>query len=159
MGLIKFAICFSYFIIGGLATTNILRLLKGSTLHVYSSKCACSNCGMKIGFFNQMPIVSYIACRGKCLQCKIPIPVGPLLLEIVVFVGMSVISALGGFSPVSVICSFLYYELIRIACIIKKGKREKSFYHQYILAVVAMLPYIALVEFMSALLMSLDKAI
>ena len=155
MILIEFAICFSYFIIGGLATTNILRLLKGSILHVYSSKCYCANCGMKIGFFNQMPIVSYIACRGRCLQCKTPIPVGPLLLEIIVFVGMSVISVLGRFSPVSIICSFLYYEFIRIVCIVRKGRREDSFWLQYIFAVIAMLPYIALIEFMAVLLLNL----
>lgn len=155
MLVIKCAICFSYFIIGGLATTNILRLLKGSTLHVCSSKCVCANCNMKIGFFNQMPIVSYIVCRGKCLNCKTPIPVGPLILEIAVFVGMSIISILGRFSPASVICSFAYYEIIRIVCIAKNGKRENSFFSQYIVAVLAMFPYIILVEFMAVLLLSL----
>lgn len=156
MILIKFAICFSYFIIGGLATTNMLRLLKGSTLHVYSSKCVCSNCNMRIGFFNQMPIVSYIASGGKCKKCKNPIPVDALFLEIIVFIGMSVISFIGKFSPISVIYSFLYYEFIRIVCIAKNGKREKAFCSQYILAVIAMLPYIALIEFMSLLLLSFN---
>lgn len=156
MIIIKFAICFSYFMIGGLATTNILRLLKGSTLHVYSSKCFCANCHMKIGFFNQMPIVSYIACRGKCKNCKTPIPRGPLMLEISVFVGMSLISAIGKFSPLSVLIGFLYYEVIRIICIVKEGKREEAFLSQYILAVIAMIPYLALIEFMAVLLRSLN---
>lgn len=152
MIIIKFAICFSFFIIGGLATTNILRLLKGSTAHVYSSKCVCSNCGMKIGFLNQTPILSYIVSKGKCKKCKMPIPVDALLLEIVVFIGMLLISLFGKFSPLSVFCSFLYYEFIRIVCVVKKGKREKSFCSQYILSVLAMIPYIVLIEFMSLLL-------
>lgn len=88
-----------------------------------------------------------------------PIPIDALLLEIVVFIGMSVISLLGKFSPVSIIYSFLYYEFIRIVCIVKKGRREKSFWSQYILAVIAMLPYIALIEFMSVLLMNFNQAI
>jgi len=113
---------------------------------------------MKIGFFNQMPIVSYIASKGKCKKCKMSIPVDALLLEIVVFMGMSLISLLGKFSPVSVIYSFLYYEFIRIVCIVKKGRRERSFCSQYILAVIAMLPYIALIEFMSVLLMSFNQS-
>lgn len=112
---------------------------------------------MKIGFFNQLPIVSYVVSMGKCKKCKIPIPVDALLLEIIVFVGMSLISLLNDFSPLSVVFSFLYYEIIRIACIIKYGKRENSFLSQYILAIIAMLPYVAMVEFMALLLLSLNS--
>lgn len=79
------------------------------------------------------------------------------MLEIAVFVGMSLISAIGKFSPLSVLIGFLYYEVIRIICIVKEGKREEAFLSQYILAVIAMIPYLALIEFMAVLLRSLNQ--
>lgn len=149
---IKISICFSYFIIGGLATTNILRLLKGNTLPVLSSDCHCDNCGMKISALNQMPIVSFIACKGYCKKCGIKLPLDALLLELIIFVGMSLISAIGDFSVYSVFLSFIFYEAVRIGCIIKYGRREKDFLKQYILALVGMKGFLVLVEFMACLL-------
>lgn len=150
-GLIIIGICISYFFVAGLSTTNILRLLKGSDLHVYSSKCSCPNCGVKIGVFNQTPIISYILNKGKCRHCKSPIPRDALYLEIAVFFGMTSIAALCSFSPLGVLLSFLYYELIKIILIIKRGKREHAFLTQYILSVLSILFVWFLMEFMSLL--------
>ena len=147
--------CFSYFIIGGLATTNMLRLVKGSTLHVFSSNCACPHCGMRIGPLNQMPIVSFFANRGKCKKCKNPIPKDALLLEIVVFVGMSVISWIFHFTPFGVLMAFCYYELIKVICVLLYGRREKSFFSQYLFSFLGILPFVAILEFMALLLDSL----
>lgn len=152
MLLIKISICFSYFIIGGLATTNILRLLKGSNLPVLSSECHCDNCGMKIGPLNQMPIVSFIACKGRCRKCGIKLPLDALLLEIIIFIGMTVFSVICSFSFIGVLCSFIFYEAVRIVFIIKYGKRENEFAKQYFMALLALVPFFLLLEFMALLL-------
>ena len=150
--IIKTAICISYFMLGGLATTNILRLTKGNTLGVFSSKCFCANCNMRITPLNQLPIVSYIACKGHCRQCHTPLPKYALVLELLVFFGMSVISAVFHFRPYGVLVSFAYYEVIRIIFILHFGKRETQFVKQYLLALIAMAGHLAIVEFMALLL-------
>lgn len=149
-------IIISYFTLGGLATTNILRLLKGSSFHVYSSECSCPNCGGKITVPMQTPIISYLVDGGKCRYCKSPIPINGLILEIIIFVGMTLISSLLHFSFFGVICSFLYYEAVKIGYILFYGKRESAFVKQYILSFFAILFLWLLVEFM-ALLLSLTS--
>lgn len=77
-----------YFHISGLATTNILRLTRGNTAPVLASKCCCNSCGAAIPPLLQLPIVSYIACKGRCRTCGVKIPVFPLLLELTTLSGM-----------------------------------------------------------------------
>lgn len=140
-----------FFDISGLATTNILRLTKGNTLPVLSSKCSCGHCGGKIPPLLQLPIVSFIVCRGKCRHCGGKIPTNPLLLEISVVAGMFLITCLMKFSVLGVSLSFMYYEMIRIAVILKCGKRETEFAKQYIIAVLAMVPFYLIALFASML--------
>lgn len=135
------ALFYMYYHIGGLATTNILRLTHGSTLPVLSSKCICDSCGSKISVLNQFPIVSYIVCKGRCKSCGSKIPLFPLGLEISITVGMIGITSFFRMSYLGVITSFLYYEVIRIVVIILKGYRENQFIKQYIIAVLIMFTY------------------
>ncbi len=156
MLLIKISICFSYFIIGGLATTNILRLTAGNTLPVLSSKCNCAHCGMKISALNQMPVVSFIFCKGHCKNCGIKLPVDALFIEIIVFIGMTAVSVICRFSFIGVLLSFVYYEAVRIICIIKYGRRKNEFFKQYIFALIGMSGFFVLVEFMACLLKAVE---
>ncbi len=144
--IIKAALCLIYYHIGGLATTNMLRLTKGNTLPVRSSVCVCDNCGKKIHPLLQLPIISYIICKGKCKNCGVKIPVFPLLLEISVFVGMSAVSLLFGVTYTGILMSFLYYEAVRIFVVAYFGKREADFLRQYAVAVVSMLVFLFLCE-------------
>ncbi len=130
-----------YYHISGLATTNIIRLTKGNNTPVLSSKCYCDNCGSKIPPLLQLPIISYLLCKGKCKQCGIKIPTYPLVLEIVVLIGMCTITSFLKFTFWGVVCSYLFYEIIRIVLIYIKGKREKQFFKQYLIAVLSMLPF------------------
>lgn len=130
-----------YYTLGGLATTNMLRLTKGNTLPVISSKCACDNCGAKITPFFQMPIISFIVCRGRCRSCGSKIPVYPLILEITVFISMTAATLLSRFSYSGVVISFALYEIIRVAVILLRGRRAEHFIREYIIAVILMLPY------------------
>lgn len=135
------ALFYMYYHIGGLATTNILRLTSGNVLPVLSSKCVCDSCGSPIGVFDQFPIVSYIVRKGKCKHCGAKIPAFPLVLEIIVISGMISITSLFRMSYVGVILSFIYYEVIRVVVIVIKGRREEQFSKQYIIAVLIMFTY------------------
>ena len=143
------AFFFVYFHISGLATTNILRLTRGNTLPVLASKCVCGNCGASIKPFYQLPIISYLLCKGKCRSCKAKIPVGALLLEVVILTGMFVLSGSFNFSFFGVTLSFVYYEVVRILSIVKNGRRDNNFAKQYVIAVVAMVPFYLITLFVS----------
>lgn len=138
-----------YFHISGLATTNILRLTTGNTTPVMASKCYCDHCGATIPPLLQLPIISYIVCKGKCRNCGIKIPVFPLLLELTVLFGMFVITVLLKCTFLAVGVSFLFYELIRILTVVLLGKRVQQFAKQYAIAVTAMLPFYILTLFVA----------
>ena len=140
-----------YFHISGLATTNMLRLTAGNRLPVLASKCTCDSCGAAIAPLLQLPIVSYLLCRGRCRSCGAQIPRFPLLLEMAVLLGMFGITLLLGCSFLGVSVSFLYYEAVRIATVARLGKRESQFRKQYAIAVVAMVPFYAMTLFVALL--------
>lgn len=145
------ALFFLFYNIGGLATTNMLRLTKGNTLTIHSPECICDNCGSKIPPLLQFPIISFIICKGKCRNCGCKIPIYPLLLEIVTFIGMSAISLIFSFSTLGIFLSFIYYELVRIAVVCIRGKRNESFWKQYFIAVFSMTPFLIACLFISLL--------
>lgn len=149
--IIIIALIFIYYHIGGLATTNILRLTAGNSLTVNSLKCICDNCGSRISPLLQLPIISYIVCGGKCKDCGTRIPVYPLVLEIIVICGMSLISILLSIAPIGIIASFIFYEIIRIITIKIKGKRTIKFKQQYFVAVISMFPFLLAALFISLL--------
>lgn len=55
------------------------------------------------------------------------------------------------FSLIGITLSFIYYEIVRVLVILKDGKRENNFIKQYIIAVIAMLPYYIMTMFVSVL--------
>lgn len=138
-----------YFHISGLATTNIIRLTAEYTTPILASKCYCDNCGATIPPHLQLPIVSYIVCKGQCRSCGVRIPVFPLLLELTVLIGMFLITVLLNCTYLAVSLSFVFYEIVRIATIMLKGKRSTQFTKQYVVAVLAMLPFYVLSLFVA----------
>lgn len=145
------AIILIYYNVAGLSTTNILRLTCGNTLSVNSSRCVCSNCNSKIPPLLQLPIISFAICKGRCRICGSKIPIFPLILEILIFIGMSVLTLLFGFTPLSVIISFMFYEMMRIIVVIIKGKRMNKFMQQYFIAIISMIPFLTVSLFASLL--------
>ena len=140
---------FVYFHISGLATTNILRLTLGCSTPIMESKCYCDSCRATIPAHLQLPIVSYIFCKGKCKSCGAQIPIFPLLLELTVLIGMFSITVFLGCTFLAVSFSFLFYEFVRLAIIILKGKRSSQFGKQYIIAILAMIPFYLLTLFVA----------
>lgn len=155
--IIRIAICLTYYHICGLATTNIERLCKGSNLSVTYSKCFCPVCNKRINWFLQLPIISYIICRGRCRNCASKIPTKSLMLEIIVFTVMTVISAAFDFSPKGVLLSFGCYELIKLIYIKLNGKRDKSFIKEYFISMLFIVFFLTVTEFMAFLLFYIEK--
>lgn len=149
--IIYVAIFLIYFHIGGLATTNIIRLTKGNTSSVLSSKCACDNCGVKIPPLLQLPVISFIMCKGKCKNCGIKIPTYALILELSVMTGMFIISFVFNLSFLGITLSFIYYEITRTVTVSIMGKRENLFVKNYITAVLSMVPFYLLTMFVSVI--------
>jgi leader peptidase (prepilin peptidase)/N-methyltransferase len=52
-------------------------------LSVVSPRSACPACGMAIAFFDNVPVLSWIALRGKCRNCKAPISPRYAVVELV----------------------------------------------------------------------------
>ena len=138
-----------YFHISGLATTNMLRLTSGNTMRVLASKCYCDSCGAAIPPHLQLPIISYIVCKGKCKNCGTRIPIFPLLWELTILIVMFAITALLNCTFLGVSLSFLFYELVRILVVVIKGKRSLDFGKQYLIAVLAMMPFYVLTLFIA----------
>ncbi len=140
-----------YFHISGLATTNILRLTAGNTTPVLASRCYCDNCGATIPPHLQLPIVSYIICKGKCRNCGTRIPIFPLLLELTVLCGMFAITVALQCTYLAVTASFLFYELVRIVTILVCKKRSSRFVREYAIALAAMIPFYLATMFVALL--------
>ena len=149
--LIILALFFMYYHISGLSTTNILRLTKGCRTPVLSSKCVCDNCSNKIPPILQLPVISFVLCRGRCKFCGCKIPVSGLILEICILSGMFFITHLLGFAPKGVLFSFVFYEITRIFVVIRHGKRTDDFLKQYAIAVASMIPFFICTLFASLL--------
>lgn len=152
---VKIAICMVYYHMGGLATTNIERLCSGATLPVVDSKCICSDCGKKINWFFQLPILSYVLCKGKCRSCSCKLPIRSLILEIIVFASMTLISIICDFSHKGILMSFFCYEFIKIFWVVLYGRRNNNFLKEYIISVLFVGFFLLLTEFMALILMSI----
>ena len=145
------AIILSYYCISGMATTNILRLLKGSTARQNDLHCYCGHCGHLIPLYRQFPIFTYFLSNKKCRYCGARIPFSNTAVELIVFGTMSLITLLFNFRLSGIIMSFIAYEIIRLIMILRLRHRTDHFVKEYIIAVAYMLVAFLLVLFMAVL--------
>lgn len=68
-------------IIGSFLNVVIVRLPLGRS--VVSPRSACQNCGHQLRWFENIPIVSWLALRARCRQCKNPISIRYIVVELV----------------------------------------------------------------------------
>ena len=151
------AIILSYYCISGMATTNILRLLKESSAKQNDLHCYCGHCGHLIPLYHQFPIFSYFASKKKCRYCGTSIPFSNTAVEIMIFGTMSLITLLFNFRLSGIIMSFIAYEIIRLVMILRFGHRKDSFAKEYIIAVAYMFFAFLLVFFMAVLANSIKS--
>ena len=125
--LVIIAIILAFFVLSAYATTDIIRLLKGSTVPVYAPDCYCPECNNKIRLIDQVPIFAYIVNRGKCHYCKCKIPLNDILLEVLLVSVFTITNVITGFSIWSYFITVAEYELTKLIFIITKGKRKDAF--------------------------------
>ena len=66
--------------IGSFLNVLIYRLPKG--LSIIKNSSHCPNCGYKIKWYENIPIISYLLLRGKCSNCKEKIAIRYFIVEI-----------------------------------------------------------------------------
>ena len=125
--IVQFFIFFIFYILSAYATTDILRLLKGSTLPVNSAYCYCPNCNNKIALKDQIPILSYFLNHGKCKSCGCKIPPNDLFLEVFFFLSFSSITLLFHFRWSAYFLCVALYEVVKCIFLFLHGKRENEF--------------------------------
>jgi leader peptidase (prepilin peptidase)/N-methyltransferase len=132
----KMAIIFCFYIMGAYATTDILRLLKGSQLSVWDKNCYCPVCKEQIRLIDQIPIISYIISKGRCRKCNSKIPLSDLWLEAVIFIALSGYSIAYDFSYNSLVVSIVFYEMLKIFCCAIYGVRDNDFFKNFIVSLL-----------------------
>ena len=135
--IIHFSIIFSYYIIAAYATTDILRLLKGSTLPVLSSNCYCPICHQKIKLIDQIPIFSYFRNHGRCRNCKSKISSSELFLEFFLFLTFSLITIFTHFHLISLFICIGLYEITKIIFILLYKPREQTFFFNLVCSLLS----------------------
>jgi prepilin signal peptidase PulO-like enzyme (type II secretory pathway) len=121
------AVILSFYILGAYATTDMVRLLKGSSVAVNAPDCYCPVCKKKIKLLEQLPIISYVYGHGKCRNCKSAIPTTDIFLEVFLFAVMSMITILLDFGFTAFAYDIAVYEFTKVLLLFKYGKREENF--------------------------------
>jgi len=65
---------------GSFLTVVVDRVPRGKS--IVSPGSACGNCGLRLGFRDLIPVVSWLALRGKCRRCRTNIGTEALVLEL-----------------------------------------------------------------------------
>lgn len=149
--IIRMAICFAFYILGAYATTDILRLLKGSTVAVNAPDCYCPVCHTKIALRDQLPIISYFKNHGSCRNCKSSIPISDLFLEIFLFLTMTLLSILLNFNWLAFALCIAVYEITKIIFLCRLGRRESAFIKNLMISLATNIALFALLAFLFAL--------
>ena len=68
-------------LIGSFLTVVVDRVPRGASIVRPGS--ACGHCGLRLGALDLIPVVSWLALRGKCRRCHMSIGKEPLVLELV----------------------------------------------------------------------------
>lgn len=69
----------------GASVASFLNLVADRLPHGHSivhPPSSCPNCGRRLTPLELVPVLSYLALRGRCHQCQAPIPLRSLVLEL-----------------------------------------------------------------------------
>jgi leader peptidase (prepilin peptidase) / N-methyltransferase len=78
-------------VIGSFLTVVVDRVPRGGSIWTPPSRC--DSCGLRLGALDLIPVVSWVALRGKCRRCRAPIGIEPIVIELST-VGIFVLFAL-----------------------------------------------------------------
>lgn len=97
--------------------------LRGETLsssekfNLMVPRSACIHCGHKITALENIPIISYVALRGRCAQCKKPISLRYPLIEVLTALMSGLVAWHFGFSLLTLAALIFVWALIALAVI------------------------------------------
>jgi leader peptidase (prepilin peptidase)/N-methyltransferase len=100
---------------GSFGNVVIWRLPRGESLSVPASHCP--KCETPIAWYDNVPVASWLALRGKCRSCQATISARYPAVELLS--GLLWLSATlhFGFSPQAAVCVFFFYVLLLLAFI------------------------------------------
>jgi leader peptidase (prepilin peptidase)/N-methyltransferase len=111
--------------LGALAFAPALAL--GSFLNVVAARLPehrslngrsqCMSCGAGIAWYDNVPVVSYLALRGRCRHCRAPISVRYLAVELATALLVAACFARFGFTGEAFVMSFFVVCLVVLATI------------------------------------------
>lgn len=67
-------------LIGSFLTVVVDRVPNGGSVVAPPSRCG--SCGLRLGPLDLVPVVSWVALRGRCRQCRAPIGIEPIVIEL-----------------------------------------------------------------------------
>ncbi len=102
-------------IIGSFSNVVIHRLPLG--LSVVSPRSRCPACGRPVAALENVPIVSWLALRGRCRGCRAPIAVRYPLVEAAMGAGYAALAWWLGPQPRTVVLMVLFTALVVLALI------------------------------------------
>lgn len=146
--IIRAAIIYAFCVLGAYATTDILRLLKGSGLPVWIPSCYCPACKAKIRLADQIPVFSYICSKGRCRNCSSRIPMSELFLEAFIIAGFTISALCTDFSRQSFLICIAIYESLKIGCCFVFGIRKDGFAKNFICSLFTNAILFAMLAFM-----------
>jgi leader peptidase (prepilin peptidase)/N-methyltransferase len=85
--------------------------------NIVMPRSACPNCGHAISAFENIPVLSYLALRGKCRQCKTPISVRYPLVEALTGTLIGLVSWKFGYNGLTVMAWIFTFALIALTFI------------------------------------------
>ncbi len=68
-------------VIGSFLTVVVDRVPQGASVVAPPSRCG--SCGLRLGPLDLVPVISWLALRGKCRQCRAPIGIEPIVVELI----------------------------------------------------------------------------
>lgn len=87
------------------------------TFNLMVPRSACPHCGHKITALENIPVISYLALRGKCSACKAPIPLRYPAIEAVTAVISAALIWHFGSGWAGIATLFFAFALIAMTCI------------------------------------------
>lgn len=110
-------------VFGSFYTLAIHRIPK--KIDITHTHSFCPNCNHKLGFFELIPVLSYIFLRGKCKECGKKIRIRYFLLEILsglTFLGLAIAMKIDIYNiNVGTLINFAFWSLYLVAVFIIAG--------------------------------------
>ena len=102
-------------VIGSFLNVCIYRIPEGESIVVERSHCM--NCNYKLKWYDLIPLLSFVALRGKCRNCKSPVSFQYPIVEAANGILWCMVFALRGFTLSNVCYCFMVSALIVISVI------------------------------------------